>query len=97
MTLDRRADPSRHPGDRDGDGHPGGHGQYCLVPHRERYHRGSRMRGRMEIIAGNGRMPGERPPPGGRGRLCGCAVRTDGPGSLDALISLNVCLKVAQS
>ena len=51
----------------------------------------------MEIIVGNGRMPEERPPPGGRGRLCGCAVRTDGPGSLDALISLNVCLKVAQS
>jgi len=51
----------------------------------------------MEITAGNGRMPGERPPPGGRGRLCGSAVRTDGPGSLDALISLNVCLKVAQS
>jgi hypothetical protein len=49
----------------------------------------------MEIITDNGRMPGERPPP--RGRLCGCAVRTDGPGSVDALISLNVCLKVAQS
>jgi hypothetical protein len=53
--------------------------------------------GRMEIITGNGRTPGERPPPSGRGRLCGCAVRMDGPGSLDALISLNVCLKVAQS
>jgi hypothetical protein len=51
----------------------------------------------MEITAGNERMPGERPPSGGRGRLCGCAVRTDGPGLPDALISLNVCLKVAQS
>ena len=51
----------------------------------------------MEIIMGTGRRREKRPPAGRRGRLCGCAVRTDGPGSLDALISLNVCLKVAQS
>jgi hypothetical protein len=51
----------------------------------------------MEIIMGTGHRREERPPAGRRGRLCGRAVRTDGPGSLDALIPLNVCLKVAQS
>jgi len=58
---------------------------------------GSRMRGLVEIIMGTGRRREERPPAGSRGRPCGCAGRADGPGSLDALISLNVCLKVAQS
>jgi hypothetical protein len=51
----------------------------------------------MEVIIGTGRRRGQRPPAGGRGRLCGCAERADGAGSLDALIPLNVCLKVAQS
>jgi hypothetical protein len=55
------------------------------------------MGGRTEIIMGTGHRREERPPAGSRVRLRGCAVRADGAGSLDALISLNVCLKVAQS
>jgi hypothetical protein len=51
----------------------------------------------MEIIMGTGLRREERLPADSRGRGCGCAVRTNGPGSTDALISLNVCLKVAQS
>jgi len=51
----------------------------------------------MEMIMGAGRRREQRPPVGSRGRLRGCAVRADGAGLPDALISLNVCLKVAQS
>jgi hypothetical protein len=58
----------------------------------------------MEMIMGTGRRRKERPPAGSRGRPCGCGVRADAPRSPDALISLNdalislnVCLKVAQS
>jgi hypothetical protein len=58
----------------------------------------------MEMPTGTARRRKERPPAGSRGRLCGCAVRADAPRSPDALISLNdalislnACLKVAQS
>jgi hypothetical protein len=83
MPLDWPVDPSRHPGA--GIATVTRTGTASTVWHRTgRVITGLPDEGRTEVIMGSERMPGERPPSGGRVRGC---VPADGPGVLVALIS----------